>query len=400
VIHHRRFKCRCRFMAGFTSRRCRYMTRRSWLTKCCGTVMASSATSCDACVIHRRTSFEASGVFMTSLASRCGGNMRCWFSFYCGETTTMACRAASRNAAVVHHRWFKGASVGMAGFTGIRGWNMTCSWLTFSCSSVMAARTTSSDACMVHRRTGFERSRVFMASFASRSSDNVGSRFRFHRSEITTVASRAACCNASMVHDCRFKSNSRFMASFASCCCWNVTCGGLTFCNRTIMAICTTYRNASVIHRCASFEASSVLMASFASRCRGNVSGRFSFDCSEITAVACRATSRNSSVIHHSTFKASRRCVTCFARFGRWNVRVGFTQSCSIVMAARTTSSYTSMVHGRTFEASGRFVACFTSRSSGNMGRRFAQRCFTIMAACAATGNASVVHFRTLKAGG
>jgi hypothetical protein len=52
-----------------------------------------------------------------------------------------------------------------------------------------------------------------------------------------------------------------------------VTCSGLTFCNRTVMAIHTTHRNASVVHRRTSFEASSVFVTSLASRCCRNVGG-------------------------------------------------------------------------------------------------------------------------------
>ena len=41
----------------------------------CSAVMAASATRSDASVVHRRTSFEAGGVLMASLASRCGWDM-------------------------------------------------------------------------------------------------------------------------------------------------------------------------------------------------------------------------------------------------------------------------------------------------------------------------------------
>ena len=142
---------------------------------------------------------------MASFASRCRGDVARWFGFHSRKATAVASRATSGDASVVHHRWFEGGGIGVAGFTSFSGWNVTCGWLAFSGSAVMAARTASRDASVIHRCTSFEASGVFMASFTSCSSGDVRCWFRFHRREATTVASRTASGNASVVHHCRFK---------------------------------------------------------------------------------------------------------------------------------------------------------------------------------------------------
>jgi hypothetical protein len=80
----------------------RTLTQRSF------TIMATCTACRYACVIHRRTSFEAGSVCVTSLTSRCRRNVCRWFSLYIREATTMTSRTTSRYASMVHDSWFEG----------------------------------------------------------------------------------------------------------------------------------------------------------------------------------------------------------------------------------------------------------------------------------------------------
>jgi uncharacterized protein YodC (DUF2158 family) len=292
MVHCRWLEGAGRFMTGLAGRRCRDV--RSGFALSGSAVMAASTTRSDTSVVHGRTSFEAGGVLMASLASRCGWDVRRWLGFHSRKATAVASRATSGNAAVVHHRWFEGGGAGVTGFTGFSGWNVTCGWLAFSGSAVVTARAASRDAGVIHRCASFEAGGVFMASLASHCRSNVVGRFGFHSRKAAAVAGRTACGNASVVHHGRFKRYRGFMTGltgFASG--WDMRASSLTKCDDVVVACCAACADASVVHRRTSFEAGGIFVASFTSRCGGNVIGRFGFHPCKGAAVASGTASGN-----------------------------------------------------------------------------------------------------------
>jgi hypothetical protein len=78
----------------------------------------------DASMVHRRATFERSGVLMTSFTRRCGGEVGCWFGFHSSEVTAVAGRTTSSDTSVIHDRTFKAGGRCMTSFTRLSSWNV------------------------------------------------------------------------------------------------------------------------------------------------------------------------------------------------------------------------------------------------------------------------------------
>ena len=123
------------------------------------------------------------------------------------------------------------------------------SWFAKRSGTVMAARTASGDAGVVHHSATFKASGGFMAGFTSCIRYNVSAWFCFYISEATTMTSCTASGDASVVHSRRYKGSGAGVTSFTLRSRWEVSSGFSLHARSHTMATCTVGGNASVVHR-------------------------------------------------------------------------------------------------------------------------------------------------------
>ena len=112
--------------------------------------MAACAACGNACVVHRRATFEAGGVFVAGFTGRTGHNVGAWFGFDVGKAAAVTGRTASRDACVVHRRRFPTSSF-MTSITRLSSRNMS-RFNTRSSFSVTSCTSPRSHISMTHSR--------------------------------------------------------------------------------------------------------------------------------------------------------------------------------------------------------------------------------------------------------
>ena len=84
--------------------------------------MAACAACGDACVIHRCTSFEASGAGVAAFTFRSGCNVGAWLAN--GFCAVVASGTACGDASMAHRGWLERCRVLMTGFTSSCRWDV------------------------------------------------------------------------------------------------------------------------------------------------------------------------------------------------------------------------------------------------------------------------------------
>ena len=90
------------------------------------------------------------------------------------------------------------------------------------------------------------------------------------------------------------------------------------------MAGRTSSGDASVIHRCATFEAGGGFVAGFAGRSRGNVGAWFGFDVGKTTTVTGCTACCDTCVVHWGWYKVCGAAMAAFAIGRGWEMRFRF----------------------------------------------------------------------------
>ena len=90
------------------------------------------------------------------------------------------------------------------------------------------------------------------------------------------------------------------------------------------MAGRTSSSDASVIHRCATFEAGGGFVAGFASRSRGDVGAWFGFDVGKTTTVTGCTACCDTCVVHWGWYKVCGAAMAAFAIGRGWEMRFRF----------------------------------------------------------------------------
>ena len=189
-------------------------------------------------------SYKRCGVFMASFTARSSCKVSRRFCFHIRVSATVACRTASHNASVIHHRTYKAGSTSMTGIALHTGWDM-CSRFTHSAATVMAVSAACGDASMVH--AGWNPRCRAVTSVARHACHNMRGRLAFCGCAV--MASRTTTHrHTRVVHGSWRKRYGRFMTSLATHTRWDM-CSGLAFSGCAIMASCTACHDARMIKR-------------------------------------------------------------------------------------------------------------------------------------------------------
>ena len=119
----------------------------------------------------------------------------------------MASCTARADTRVVHGRTSEAYCGFMASLTTSTGWNMVSRFGQACAAHFVAACTARGDARVIHLRATKEAGGGFVTGFTGSRRDDMCGWFRFYIGEITTVTSRTACSDASVIHGGWYKSH-------------------------------------------------------------------------------------------------------------------------------------------------------------------------------------------------